>query len=746
MLNTKITFLATSFLFFSNMFSNELLFKSLRSEGDFPVIFSDVYRKYEYFQTHKIKKEKDVFERFYINSSQELINNGKIIYGDVVTNYLDQFYGSLKIENELKKGIKIFTVKSSKVEISCYPNGALFVTSGFLSQLENESQLAFFLIHESLKFKYNFNFFAFKNSSKNNKEVELLSDKILNESFEQLKNSGYKYKELKSLLMKFEDNQVFYNKLNKWNPSVFYDSVFKVENKFELDRKSYFNSGLISNKLKFNKKKLTNLIVINFSLLVLEHESQYNLTKISKKILHKFGDSEEELGGNFNSKEKNVQSTFNKILHQIRIQLCYDLYFEHNYWQLYYHSKLLSQNYSDVETLKLSSKFEILSLSIISKYISKNEYFANYDQIIKDETMFYIQFFLSEISPKELNAIVIREAFKKYLKFKNDKEFKELFDVSVKDLIFLNKIELNSFDFNNFFYQSLIDSSKNIENIQKKDSIKRILNQDGLTKVEKLKLVQSIEKSITVLDTSAEVKNSIFYQNAFHYLLKNRDFEDLLKQSFDNTNAIINQELPKQVSKSDSLFLFDAKMYIEEKKHGMVSNNDFFDGTDSLRLDYYYIKHAKSIGVNLNITSNFDYNYGSQCTDYYNRNAIIAESLSAFFQNKENYLLYLKLDTAFSDKRTSIDQVQIHKFDVKKSSLKFQPLAAFGSIFLLGVGLPIYVTLALNPTYNSSFIIYNINLKTGEYENIEISDEGTFTDKNYHINGRIYILLRELKK
>jgi Zn-dependent protease with chaperone function len=95
------------------------------------------------------KKSKDDFVKISYSYLQEVLGSGKVLFGDPVTNYLNEIKDLLLVDQpEWQKKIRIYTLKSSVPNAMATSPGIIFVTVGLLALFENEAELAFVLSHE----------------------------------------------------------------------------------------------------------------------------------------------------------------------------------------------------------------------------------------------------------------------------------------------------------------------------------------------------------------------------------------------------------------------------------------------------------------------------------------------------------------------------------------------------------------------------------------------------------------------
>ncbi|MBC8172353.1 MAG: M48 family metalloprotease, partial [Chitinophagales bacterium] len=155
------TFILSVFILGSlNSFSQSIDFKSysgLYSAGsipdDFTILSSAKYQaEKQKIDADKRRRERKAEDQFFLESSflmDNLLHSGRVIFGDPVTEYLNQIKDILlKDEPELRKTIRIYTYRNTDANAFTANNGVVLVTTGLLAQCENEAQIAFILCHE----------------------------------------------------------------------------------------------------------------------------------------------------------------------------------------------------------------------------------------------------------------------------------------------------------------------------------------------------------------------------------------------------------------------------------------------------------------------------------------------------------------------------------------------------------------------------------------------------------------------
>jgi predicted Zn-dependent protease len=131
-------------------------FTTLKSVGkipeDFTTLASTKFKEDAAEIEGESRREKADKETFLLESNfliNEMLHSGRVIFGDPVTNYLNQIKAEiLKANPELDDDIRIYTLLSNDVNAFTADNGIVLVTTGLVAQAQNEAEIAFILCHE----------------------------------------------------------------------------------------------------------------------------------------------------------------------------------------------------------------------------------------------------------------------------------------------------------------------------------------------------------------------------------------------------------------------------------------------------------------------------------------------------------------------------------------------------------------------------------------------------------------------
>jgi hypothetical protein len=131
-------------------------FKPLKSAGTLPPAFTQNIRDIikQDITGLKERKDKDKYLKAeFLTASnyqiERILRSGNALVNDEITNYLNAIADViLKDNQELRKKISIFTLKSPVVNAYSYDKGYIFINIGLIAQVESEAQLAYILCHE----------------------------------------------------------------------------------------------------------------------------------------------------------------------------------------------------------------------------------------------------------------------------------------------------------------------------------------------------------------------------------------------------------------------------------------------------------------------------------------------------------------------------------------------------------------------------------------------------------------------
>ncbi|MCB0704354.1 MAG: M48 family metallopeptidase [Saprospiraceae bacterium] len=135
----------------------------LSCQGEIPAIFTtSSTEKYQreieaILQSGPVEQDFATLDQFTLETNfviDDLLQSGLVLFNDEVSNYLNEVMQKLLWdEPELQKYVTVYTLRTESVNAFATNQGAIFVTLGLISMLENEAQLAYILSHELVHVK-----------------------------------------------------------------------------------------------------------------------------------------------------------------------------------------------------------------------------------------------------------------------------------------------------------------------------------------------------------------------------------------------------------------------------------------------------------------------------------------------------------------------------------------------------------------------------------------------------------------
>lgn len=253
-------------------------YKPLKCEGPVPELFTQ-YAKNRAIDSANASKarggtkfERRVLTEYNVSNIfflDQMLSSGRITYGDEVTKYLNKVLDTILLEQtELRKSLSIFTLRSTSANAFITGYGYIFVTTGLLARLHNESELAYILCHEISHYTHKHSFEATERSEK------LKSDSRFNfQKFEEGIKKLYQFSRENELEADREGLKLYLT--TRYADSSSIKSLMVLDS---LDNPFLTSSRLNRNFIETSKYKLS---------------SDLN-TKISKKMLNKVVVSDED--------------------------------------------------------------------------------------------------------------------------------------------------------------------------------------------------------------------------------------------------------------------------------------------------------------------------------------------------------------------------------------------------------------------------------------------------------------------
>lgn len=501
-------------------------YTSLKCEGNIPDDFTMLSsKKFESSKSsiskndnRKTRKAKEVF---YLETSfgiDEMLQSGLILFNDTVSRYVNRVADELlKKDPDLRKKIRIYTLKSSNVNAFSTPSGIIFVCTGLIARLNNEAELAFILSHEIVHYQKHHSMKQYIT----NKEIEKGKGIYKKMDYDESQMASYKFSKSQELdadkggwaifqkssysksivnstmdlllysYLPYEDREVPFSKFEDHNYSFpkdyFPDSIKAIAPEDDYDD-DYFTHPNVKTRRAALLKLATDST--GGSLFILNEDGLRQVKKIC------------------------------------RYENCVQMLRTGRYAEAIYSANLLMQEDGESYFLKMVIAKGLYGIAKYKNYGAYNDIASDFDKTAG--YMYETAYFFYMLPQIEANVLALRYVGDLKNEFPEDGEIKAMYNGLVSDLV--NHNERNSED----FFLAFNDVPDSV--IVKADTVPR-------QKPKKLKGVDTREFAYTY---SRPVKKETdqsndYYKYAFVSLFANSD----LKKDMENSK-IIEQHISKK--------------------------------------------------------------------------------------------------------------------------------------------------------------------------------------------------------
>lgn len=567
---------------------------------------------------------------FYENnafSTKKLLEEGKLIFGDSISNYVNKI-GQQILNNypELKNDIIFYVYRSQSVNAGCLLDGIIFINIGLIAHANNEAELAFILSHEIAHYVKNHLVDQFL------KNDELKSEKKKN--YLDLIKESYSYSREKELDADLFGLELFSK--TKYNLSAGAIGALNVLKKSDQSFiQQPFNVAFFeSENFKIPRSYLSDSI-----LSVNKNESYFNefhthpdinerVTKI-EDALNKYNKDNIELF--IVSKDE-----FMKIQKMARLE--------------FVRLQILHKNYCEALYNALALKQETKDKTLIDSFIAKAIYgltkYKNHNQIssiitspssVPGESQ-AAHYFFKQLTRKQLNVLSINYLYELHKKYPENSDYLFYSKDLAKEFTEVSKLKLNDFH----------------QQLPKKEYLDRILSDDYRDSKEKLKL---------------QLKYDEFYKYAFVSKLKDPLFTDL----FSSTSIVENNKSKKILILSPQFIIKDkaiasAKSNIKTKEillknsEKTLTEIDFFKDTITDIASYNYITSLNEwIMENYYHDNKFMIPLLHKGNDFFDNSIAYFYTSYIYLDKKNNISIYLPL---FIDLKTNTKlEYEMHQYE-----------------------------------------------------------------------------------
>jgi len=439
-------------------------FSGIKSQGSIPqdlrLTLNELYEQDKQrardFNDGKLKnRDKVLLSSFFIN---KLTASGRVLFGDPLTKMLEGIADRLLVDYpDLRKSIRIYTLKSPEVNAFMTGQGMLFVTTGLLAQVENEAQLAFILGHEAIHYYKNHNWESLtskkekKYSEKDqlrdfvryhnrSREMENEADSLCLELF--FLGSPYSKNTIDGVFdvlqygyLPFDEMEIdstfFDTKYYHFNKDYFLDKVAPITSRDDYDDSKSTHPNIFKRRMACERIKGARQ---DGSLFVTVSKEQFeNLRDLAR-------------------------------MECIRQDLIYA-----EYPRAYYNSQVMLQYMPNNEYLTKAKAEALYGLSKFRWQQGFQDVWGDYKT--KEGEMQQAYHFLRKVSSSELNLMAIRELWSVHKRFPSDTNITLMTEDAMKE--FARQVNVQKYDFKAVFDTSNLPQDTVVHAKSKYDKIKQ---------------------------------------------------------------------------------------------------------------------------------------------------------------------------------------------------------------------------------------------------------------------------------
>jgi len=471
-MNKIISFIACFLIVLSTQAQTDFNnFKTLQSKGTIPEDFTKSTKSKLDEDLAKKKteltatQEKILFEGTNY-AIDELLHSGLVVFGDEISIYATEIVDRLlRNDSKLRSELRIYTIKSNETNAFSTDQGIIFVTTGLMSQITCEAQLAFVLAHEISHYqkKHILETFDWKlKNSRHNDRIVKLSNYSKEKEFEADKGglalysaAGYGKEYV------FETFDVL-----MYSYLPFDDIEFPFE---------YFNSSNMHvPSSMFPKKKYEIKAIEDYD----DSNSSHPNIKKRKEAVEKEIDSY----ANWENADQYLgQLRFENVRNVARFESVRTNLLDASFGSALYSVFLLERDFPNSAYLKRMKAQIWLNLMLYKKQNKSNKTIDNTSDLEGESAA--VHFLLKKLTKDGMTTLALRQVYDLHQQYPEDEEISAIYSKFVQDLS-----EIKTFKIENYskkkFHEAATDFIKDKADttIQTQDTVKSSSKYDRIKK------------------------------------------------------------------------------------------------------------------------------------------------------------------------------------------------------------------------------------------------------------------------
>jgi beta-barrel assembly-enhancing protease len=629
-MNLKLfTFCTLTFVLFSANFFSQVdfnNFKNLKAEGEIPTDFKN-------YAFDKIKDDlsknkvdlKGKNEKLFLEgvhyAINDLLHSGMVVYGDEVSNYVSKIADKLlEKDQDLRSKLRFYTIKTNETNAFSTYQGIIFVTTGLISQLTNEAQLAYVLSHEIAHYteEHVVQTFDLNSKTNNTDKIQKLSSFSKENEFEADKlgvklyyEAGYNKKDLLSTF-----DVLLYSYL------PFEEIEFPI---------NYFNSELMTIPEGFFPKE-------KFSIKAIEdtddsRSSHPNIKKRKEAVLKELDNYK-----NWQSKDYIIsENNFLNIRDLCRFESVRTDIVNAEFDDALYSIFILEKKYPNSIYLKRMKAKAWLG---IAQYKSTGDLSKKLPKTKELEgEIAFLQYFIKNLNKNQAITVSMRNIEDLRKENPNDEFIKGVWGKMIKTFGQHEKYDLIKFSKKS--YKSVYDEFvlKNSDTTKLK---KEKIEEENLSKYDKIKNQKNSEKNINVFDTSSFYLYAIsdllelkLFQEKFEELKQDKKKKEKEKEDYESLSYKEKKKYHKNLESESKNIDLKSFIYLEPLVFSYENNKINKVKSEKLQIDYTNSVMEISQEMNLDIDVLSTSNLQNKGTETFNQRSVLMSYFSELTDNSE---------------------------------------------------------------------------------------------------------------
>lgn len=510
-----ITFLS-SLVLAQTDFNN---YQTIQSKGEIPQDFyllSSEKVSQEIDENDKFSKEFITKTRFGID---ELLHSGKVVFNDELSNYVrDVAKKLLKKDKETFNKLRFYTYKSRVTNAFSTDQGIIFVTTGLLSQIENEAQLAVVLAHEITHFTENHVHEAFmEEKNYKNRGGFFNQDQKLIQLSTYSREKEYEA-DLKGAELYLSSGYATSELLSSFD-ILLYSYLPFDEKRFDT---AFFNTPLMKIPGMYFSDTIATIRAIDDQD---DSKSTHpNVKKRRAKIEEFVAEKPNKGATNLVSKDR-----FNNVRNIARFETMRMSLIQRDYSRCVYEIFLLKKDFPESKYLDLCLAKVMYGLTVY-----KNKYqMKKVSDKLKDVEgeQFQVNYLFKKLSREQLSIVALRTAQDLYIKYYPDTEFRNYRDWILEEILRKGLIDFESMKDVTFdsYLQTQMDPDTVDSNVVLSDTMETVDPEDAyVSKYDRIKSKKGSKGATIVNEDGLTITEEDFHLFALSDLITDKKFKELL--------------------------------------------------------------------------------------------------------------------------------------------------------------------------------------------------------------------------